>query len=59
MRIEIDAGRQELSLLHDGGAALKRYAVSTSRHGLGERNGSFCTPRGSHLVRAKIGAGRK
>ena len=55
MRIEIDAGRQELSLLDDGGAPRKRYVVSTSRHGLGERNGSFCTPRGLHLVRAKIG----
>ncbi len=25
--------------------------------GLGERNGSFCTPAGRHVVRAKIGAG--
>lgn len=56
MRIEIDAARQELSLLDDG-RVLGRYPVSTSKHGLGEKNGSFCTPRGSHIVRAKIGSG--
>jgi L,D-transpeptidase YbiS len=37
---------------------VRRYSVSTSKHGLGERNGSFCTPRGRHIVRAKIGAGQ-
>ena len=35
----------------------KTYQVSTSAKGAGEKNGSFCTPRGSHIVRAKIGAG--
>ena len=57
MNIEIDVARQELALL-DGGRVLKRYPVSTSKHGLGERNGSFCTPRGRHIVRARIGAGQ-
>jgi lipoprotein-anchoring transpeptidase ErfK/SrfK len=57
MRIEIDAARQELALL-DGGRVLRRYPVSTSRHGLGELNGSYCTPRGRHIVRARIGAGQ-
>jgi hypothetical protein len=28
------------------------------QYGLGETNGSFCTPRGRHIVRAKIGAGQ-
>jgi len=50
-----------LSLQHadvlDGNELVKRYRVSTSRHGAGERNGSFCTPRGRHIIRAKIGAG--
>jgi len=36
---------------------LRRYAVSTARNGAGEVNGSYCTPRGRHIVRAKIGAG--
>jgi L,D-transpeptidase YbiS len=57
MRIEINASKQQLTLL-DGGRVVKRYVVSTSKHGLGEKNGSFCTPRGRHIVRAKIGAGQ-
>lgn len=57
MKIEIDAARQELALRDDGGAVMRRYAISTAAKGLGERNGSFQTPTGRHLVRAKIGAG--
>jgi lipoprotein-anchoring transpeptidase ErfK/SrfK len=53
MNILIDIGRQELVL-----SSGKRYAVSTAKNGLGEKNGSFCTPRGRHIVRAKIGAGQ-
>lgn len=34
-----------------------RLAVSTALNGVGERNGSGCTPRGEHRVRARIGAG--
>jgi L,D-transpeptidase YbiS len=56
MKIRIDAAKQELTLLK-GERVLKRYAVSTAKKGLGERNGSFCTPRGRHIVRAKIGGG--
>jgi L,D-transpeptidase YbiS len=57
MRIEIDAAKQELRLL-EGKRVVKRYSVSTAKRGLGEKNGSFCTPRGRHIVRAKIGAGQ-
>lgn len=39
------------------GHLLLRLPVSTARNGAGERNGSGCTPRGLHQVRAKIGAG--
>ena len=53
MNILIDIPRQEL-VLPNG----RRYLVSTARNGLGEVNGSFCTPRGRHIVRAKIGAGQ-
>ena len=56
MKIEIDIGGQELRLL-DGSKLLKRYSVSTSKRGAGEKNGSLCTPRGRHIVRAKLGAG--
>ncbi len=55
LRIEISIPAQSLVLLEDG-FCLKRYAVSTARNGPGERKGSFCTPRGQHIVRAKIGA---
>ena len=34
-----------------------RLSVSTALNGAGERNGSGCTPRGLHTVRAKIGEG--
>jgi lipoprotein-anchoring transpeptidase ErfK/SrfK len=34
-----------------------RLPVSTALNGPGELNGSGCTPRGSHRVRAKIGEG--
>jgi lipoprotein-anchoring transpeptidase ErfK/SrfK len=56
-RIEISIPEQNLALLENGREA-RRYAVSTSRNGSGERQGSFCTPRGEHIVRAKIGAGQ-
>lgn len=39
-----------------GRESVKRYRVSTSKHGAGEAKGSYRTPRGRHLIRAKIGA---
>jgi len=56
-RIEISIPEQSL-VVFDGARELKRYPVSTSRNGAGEKEGSFCTPRGAHIVRAKIGAGQ-
>lgn len=35
----------------------RRYLVSTAKNGPGELRGSECTPRGLHVIRAKIGAG--
>ncbi len=57
-RIEVSLADQTLRLIDDGGAELRRYAVSTARNGAGEASGSNCTPRGRHIVRAKIGTGR-
>jgi len=57
-RIEVSIPEQSLRLLADDGKELRRYSVSTSRNGAGEREGSFCTPRGEHVVRARIGAGQ-
>jgi len=36
---------------------LRCYPVSTALKGAGELSGSYCTPRGLHIIRAKIGAG--
>ena len=58
MKIEIEIPSQTLRLVADGGSVLKRYSVSTAKNGPGEKNGSFCTPRGGHIVRARIGAGQ-
>ena len=57
MKIEIDVGQQQLRVL-EGRKVLKTYTVSTAKKGVGEKNGSFCTPRGRHIVRAKIGRGQ-
>ncbi|HYD57376.1 MAG TPA: L,D-transpeptidase, partial [Burkholderiales bacterium] len=57
MKIEIDIPCQTLEL-KEGREVLKRYLVSTASNGVGEKNGSFCTPRGRHIIRAKIGAGQ-
>jgi len=57
VKIEIDVPSQQLRLL-DGTSVRTIYSISTAKNGLGEKNGSFCTPRGHHIVRARIGAGQ-
>lgn len=58
MKINIYIPDQQLELLDDAGQVLRRYPVSTAAKGAGELSGSFCTPRGRHIIRAKIGAGQ-
>jgi lipoprotein-anchoring transpeptidase ErfK/SrfK len=53
--VRVSLAEQTLTLESAGGAP-KTYAVSTSKHGAGELQGSHRTPRGRHVVRAKIGA---
>jgi lipoprotein-anchoring transpeptidase ErfK/SrfK len=57
-RLNINIGLQQLDLLDDNGTLIKRYSISSAKNGVGELNGSFCTPRGRHIIRAKIGAGQ-
>lgn len=57
-RINIKISSQELEYIDDNGNIIRRCRVSTSKNGAGELNGSYCTPRGRHIVRAKIGAGQ-
>ena len=58
LRISININLQHLDLLDDKGKLIKRYSISSAKNGVGEQNGSFRTPRGRHVVRAKIGAGQ-
>ena len=55
--ISISMATQTLTLRDDAGNVVREYRVSTARRGAGEQSGSFCTPRGRHVIRAKIGAG--
>ena len=55
MKIEIDVGKQTLVVKDGKEKVLKTYSVSTAKKGVGEKNGSLCTPRGRHIIRAKIG----
>lgn len=57
MRIEVSVPEQMLELYDDNDRLLRRYAVSTASRGVGEKMGSFRTPRGRHIIRAKIGGG--
>ena len=57
MKLRVNLAAQELTVLDDADTVLRRYPVSSSTNGPGEESGSYCTPRGRHLVRAKIGAG--
>jgi lipoprotein-anchoring transpeptidase ErfK/SrfK len=54
-RIDININSQELVFI-DYNIEF-HFPVATARNGAGEKNGSNCTPRGRHIVRAKIGAG--
>lgn len=55
LSIEISPASQTLILTADG-KEIRSYTISTAANGLGEEKNSFKTPRGWHIVRAKIGA---
>lgn len=52
--ITVSLSEQRLSLRR-GTRIIFECAVSTAKNGAGEINGSECTPRGWHEIRAKIG----
>jgi hypothetical protein len=54
--ITVSINEQHLHL-HESGRLLMDVAISTAANGPGEIMHSECTPRGQHIVRAKIGAG--
>ncbi|WP_045223763.1 L,D-transpeptidase [Methyloterricola oryzae] len=55
--LRVSIPEQRLELL-EGGRAVMDYRVSTARNGPGELRGSECTPRGWHVIRARIGEGQ-
>ncbi|ANG62431.1 peptidase [Marinobacterium aestuarii] len=55
--LRVSISRQQLELL-EGERVLQCYPISTARNGPGEQEGSGCTPRGRHCIRARIGAGQ-
>jgi len=57
MHVVISVARQVLELFDDEGNQLAIYPVSTAAKGIGEQSGSSQTPRGKHIIRAKIGGG--
>ena len=55
--INISIPAQTLELVNLKGKL--SYLISTSKYGPGELKNSFCTPRGKHIIRAKIGTGQQ
>ena len=55
--IHISLSTQQLTG-YTSGQRVCVFAVSTALNGAGEQNGSGCTPRGQHRIRARIGAGQ-
>jgi len=55
-RIEVSVRDQTLSLMLND-KTVQQFDVSTARNGVGEKQNSECTPRGSHVICEKIGQG--
>jgi lipoprotein-anchoring transpeptidase ErfK/SrfK len=55
MKLHLNIKEQQLTLIEPGQTT--RFSISTAANGAGEQTGSGCTPRGLHIIRAKIGAG--
>lgn len=58
VRINISIATQQLDLLDEQRHIIKQYLISSAKNGTGQENGSFCTPLGKHIIRAKIGDGQ-
>lgn len=58
LSIDVDLNKQQLFLLQED-RIITCYSVSTAKNGIGQINGSECTPAGMHIVRAKIGINAK
>lgn len=57
MKIIIDISLQQMVLRDTVGQIVRRYSISSAKNGTGQERGSYCTPLGKHIIRAKIGQG--
>lgn len=55
--LTVSIARQRLTVYRADQQPVREHPVSTAANGVGEQFGSGCTPRGLHVVRAKVGAG--
>lgn len=53
--LQIHLSTQKM-FVYQNGIVIKEYLVSTAKNGAGEQKNSYQTPRGLHIVRAKVGA---
>lgn len=56
--IDINVAKQQLTILL-GDIVVVSYPISTAKNGVGQQNGSECTPLGKHVIDSKIGANSK
>lgn len=54
LKIEVDVAAQKMVLFEED-TIINEYNISTAKNGVGEIMGSEQTPRGWHIIRAKIG----
>ena len=55
MKIQINIEQQQPDLFDREERLVKRYLISSAKNGIGQVRGSYCTPLGKHIIRAKIG----
>jgi lipoprotein-anchoring transpeptidase ErfK/SrfK len=58
MKLKVSIKHQTMQVADDSGLLLREYLISTATAGAGEVSGSYQTPRGKHIIRAKIGQGQ-
>jgi len=57
LKININIKSQTLDLIDYQDDILLQYSISSALKGTGQDSGSYCTPLGKHIIRAKIGIG--
>jgi lipoprotein-anchoring transpeptidase ErfK/SrfK len=58
LKINISIDLQTLDLINNQDEVISKYLISSAIKGTGQASGSYCTPLGQHIIRAKIGSGQ-